>query len=158
VGNSEKMVFQSGFFNPHFAAHDILLDRLQTSEVALRGFDMEVGAPLPYLERFDARAFVGFYHYDTEGVQVANGVGVRLEAQLTSNIPAHFSIANDAIYNTTVNGGLAIHFGGPKKHHDGPRPLVERLGDRVVRDVDIAVTQKTEVNTEKAIDPATGQP
>ena len=33
-------------------------------------YGVEIGGPLPYLERWFARAFVGYYHYSNSGKKV----------------------------------------------------------------------------------------
>src|SRR5207244_10019696 len=75
------------------------------------------------------------------------GIRGRFEAALTPNISVHFSIQNEAVFDTTVNGGLAFHLGGARA---GPvcddtdlRSVEERLGQRVVRDVNIVIAQQT---------------
>ena len=64
-------------------------------EVALSGFDAEVGVVLPFLERFDARAFVGFYHFDHEIGGDANGIRGRLELTMNDRVTVHFSAQNE---------------------------------------------------------------
>src|SRR5262249_2065368 len=91
-------------------------------------------------------AYVGYYHYCAEGMQSANGIRGRLEAWVTPNVSVHFAIQNDNVFDTTVSGGVAFHFGGTRPWRDGgPRSVEEGLGQRVVRAVNIVITQQTNV-------------
>jgi hypothetical protein len=141
------------FGNPQFAGTNILLDHF--FENAMRGFDTEVGAPIPLLDRLGLRGYAGFYHYDNSNAPTINGIRGRLEARLTDNLTAHFAVQNDHVFNTTVSGGLALQWGGRRPLGSG-RSVTDRLGERVVRDTNIVVTRNAD--KEAAIDPNTGKP
>lgn len=142
----------SPFFNPRYVRTNITLDRI--FESAMGGVDVEVGRRLPILDRFEPRAYLGYYHYSNDQVQSANGIRGRLEAFLTDKVSVYAQVQNDALFNTTANGGLAIHFGGGRRVSTAALP--DRLGQRVVRDPNIILSQQT--LTAPATDPATGQP
>jgi hypothetical protein len=157
VGERRHKVFDSGPVNPQFVGNNIAVDRGQAFDVAMRGFDVEAGGPLPFLTDFDPRAYVGYYHYEGNGARSANGIRGRLEAHLSRNLSLHFAVQNDQVFDTTVNGGLALHWGG-SRGGQGPRTFTEALGQRVVRDVNIVLAKDTQTTKELAIDPVTGQP
>lgn len=141
VGPDRKLAAESFFF--YQRGNQLVLDHFQTHDVAMGGLDVEVGGPLPVLDRLAPHAFIGYYHYSAEGMPSANGIRGRLEAWLTSNISLHFAVQHDRIFDTTISGGLAWHFGGSRgQRESGPRSVEERLGQRVVRDVDIVIAQK----------------
>jgi parallel beta-helix repeat protein len=144
------------FANPVFVARNIALDRLDYYETALGGLDLEAGGRIPILRRFDPRAFVGYYHYSGSNTQSVNGIRLRGEAWLTDRVTAHVSLQNDARFDTTLYGGLAMHFGGPRQRFRGG--VVDKLGSRVVRDVNIVMGQDTYKSKELALDPKTGDP
>lgn len=145
VGDQRKVAADS--FATGIAGNQLYFQRAQLFDVAMGGLDVEVGALLPVLTELSPRAFIGYYHYSAEGMQSANGVRGRFEAWLCGNCSLHFAIQNDAVFDTTVSGGVALHFGGSRVRRDGgPRGVEERLGQRVVRDVDIVIAQKLDVH------------
>ena len=154
VGPNSSII---GYNNPTFRGSNIVLDTLV--ENALSGFDFEIGTPIPFLERWDTRAFVGHYHYAAEQGPDVSGVRVRLEANVNHNVSLYFAAQHDAVLRTTVSGGIAMNFGGRKVCRE-QRGTVDRLDARVVRDVNIVSysPQPVEANKVTALDPTTGQP
>ena len=73
----------------------------------------------------------------------------RLEAQLTQQISAHFSIQNDRVFDTTIAGGLSISFGAPayRTGNSGRASWEDVLRQRVVRDVNIVLSQSATTST-----------
>jgi hypothetical protein len=146
VGDHRKLASDTGPVIGGFAGNQVLINRLQVFDVAMSGADAEIGVRLPWLTRCNPRIYAGFYHYSAEGMHTANGIRGRFEAALTPNISVHFSIQNDAVFDTTVNGGLAFHLGGTRAAPSSDtdlRSVEERLGQRVVRDVNIVIAQQT---------------
>ncbi len=138
-----------------FVGTNVLLD--VRSAVALRGVDAEVGRQLPSLvPSMRTSAFLGLYHYSNEGARSATGVRARLESWYNEDASLHLSVQHDDLFKTTVTGGLAFHLGGVRRGARQADPLAARLGERVVRDPNVAVSQQT--NRELAIDPGTGKP
>jgi Inverse autotransporter, beta-domain len=143
VGPAHKLIAESE--TAILVGNLLIVDRLRTREVAMGGLDAEVGALLPILPQFSPRVFAGYYHYSAEGMPSVNGLRARFEAWLTQNVSLHAAIQNDTVFDTTASGGFAIHFGGARVRRDGgPRSAEERLGQRVVRDVDIVIAQQME--------------
>lgn len=124
--------------------NNFIFQRVQTVEAALGGVDIEIGGPLPVLERYWPRAYVGFYSYSADGIGVANGVRGRLQAQLGDRVSAHFVIQNDQLFGTTVSGGLAVHFGASAYRTGRGRPSWDDvLRQPVRRDVNIVIATST---------------
>ncbi len=141
VGDSQKLIGE--FTAVTDVGTQVITDRLRFFEVAMGGFDVEAGVHLPVLIKFDPRAYLGFYHYAAEGMPSVNGVRGRLEARLTENCSLHFAVENDSLFDTTVTGGLALHFGGRSSPCSRDDDWVRaRLGQRVVRDVNIVIADK----------------
>jgi len=141
VGPAHKLIAESDVGS--LVGNLLILDRFQTREVAMGGLDAEIGALLPILPQFSPRVFAGYYHYSAQGMPSVNGIRGRFEAWLTQNVSLHAAIQNDTVFDTTVSGGFAIHFGGARVRRDGgPRSAEERLGQRVVRDVNIVIAQQ----------------
>lgn len=164
VGENQKLASESVV--PAVVGSQLIFDRIRVREVAMGGLDAEFGVRLPVLTRFDSRIYAGFYHYSAEGMQSANGVRGRLEAWPCDYCSIHFAIQNDGLFDTTVNGGLALHFGARHARSDPDAGSVEsRLGQRVVRDVDIVIAQRADHDRyhfalKPAVDPpkTTGDP
>ena len=154
VGPNSSVI---GYNNPTFRGSNIVLDTL--IENALSGFDFEIGTPIPFLERWDTRAFVGHYHYAAEQGLDVSGVRVRLEANVNHNMSLYFAAQHDAVLRTTVSGGIALNFGGRKVCRE-QRGTADRLDARVVRDVNIVSynPDPEEATRVTATDPTTGQP
>jgi uncharacterized membrane protein YgcG len=144
VGPHERLAGDSGEFTVPMG-DQLLIARILTHDVAMSGADVEGGVMLPAIGCVAPRVFVGLYHYSGEGLHPANGVRARLEAWVSRNVTVHCSVQHDGLFDTTVYGGLAIHFGGADVSRnagcDPPRGIEERLGQRVVRDVNIVVAQ-----------------
>lgn len=158
IGDRRQLIADGGFVNPRFQGNTILLDRSRLFEVALRGCDFEIGTPVPGLQKWDVRAFAGGYHYSAEGTPEVNGVRGRLEANPHEMLSLFVSIQNDDVFDTTLHGGFALHFGPGRRTRSLPGGSVEqRMGDRVVRDPNIVVGTSLEVTQTVATDPTTGQ-
>ncbi|MGE3803889.1 MAG: inverse autotransporter beta domain-containing protein [Gemmataceae bacterium] len=158
IGQQRAGAGSTGFFNPQFVATNISLDRFAFFETAMNGVDTEIGRSLLVRDRLNLRGYVGFYHYSNDNVPTANGIRGRLEAWVSENLSFNFAVQNDAVFDTTVTGGLAMHLGGLPRGLRRTAPLQAKLGERVVRDPNIVVQRSEEFRRELAIDPATGAP
>jgi hypothetical protein len=145
VGPHEKLAHDTGLFSVPLGTQ-LLIARILTHDVAMGGVDLEGGVMLPAVGAVAPRVFVGGYHYSAERMPSVNGIRGRLEAWLGKGITLHFAIQHDQVFDTTVSGGIALHSGGADAQRtgreDGPRGVDERLGQRVVRDVNIVVAQR----------------
>src|SRR5262249_6706036 len=144
VGDNRKLALD---FVPvtTFVGNQLVISRTQIFDVAMSGVDAEVGVCLPWLTQFRPRVYFGYYHYSAQEKQTINGWRGRFEAAITPHVSMHFAIQNDAVFDTTVNGGLAFHLGGTPRCRDfesNYRSAEDRLGQRVVRDVNIAMIQE----------------
>lgn len=143
-----KLASDTGVVNLGTVGGNTVFGRTQIFEVARSGVEAEVGAPVPFLERIYTRAYVGFYSYGAHGVETANGVRGRIEAQLTRRVSLHFSVQNDQVFDTTVTGGLSISFGAPAFRAGSGEPTwIDILGQRVNRDVNIVISEDTATAT-----------
>ncbi|MFO0866614.1 MAG: inverse autotransporter beta domain-containing protein [Gemmataceae bacterium] len=111
-------------------------------EVAYSGLDAEVGGRLWGLDLIKTRAYVGYYMYGADEAATAHGIRGRFETDLTQRLSLHGSIQHDRVFDTTASVGIAIHFGAPAFRRGSAAPTIsERLGQRVVRDIDIVLNQ-----------------
>src|SRR4029077_14208722 len=127
------------------------------SEKALYGFDGEVGWRVPLFPAdgdFDVRVFAGGYYFTNSNVDTIAGPRGRIEARLydidflglQSRLDAQGVVQWDQPRGIQGFGGLELRIPlGAVTGSPGPKlnPLDRRMGDRVVRDVDI-VTEKTD--------------
>jgi hypothetical protein len=143
VGPHEQVASDS--FDAAIVGNQMVVDRMRIFDTAMGGVEAEVGAFLPVLPEFSPRAYVGIYHYSAEHMQSATGIRGRIEAWLGTHCSIHFAIQHDDVFNTTVSGGVALHFGGPREGCQGCRSVDERLGQRVVRDPDIVTSSRAEL-------------
>jgi hypothetical protein len=158
IGNTRNEVADSGFINPQFVGTNIALDRQRSYVTAMQGFDVEGGRQLPScVESLRTYAYLGYYHYDASGVSTVDGFRARLESWYDENVSMNLAIQNDRVFNTTITGGLSLHFGGVAKGARHANPLAAKLGNRVVRDPNIVLQGSTERSTELATDPTTGK-
>lgn len=147
---------------PRFVGTNIAFDRTRftTFESTMGGVDVEVGRRLPsFLPNVRSTAYLGFYHFSNDRVQTANGIRGRLEAWVNDNLSLHMAVQQDAVFDTTFTGGVAVHFGGGRRGSVG-YGVESRLGAPVSRQPAMVIQRKTDAarTTELALDPATGAP
>lgn len=161
LGDTEKP-FAYTAPRARFVEHLLLLDRTRFEEVAMTGFDAEVGTPLPCElgERYNVRAYAGLYHFAGDHLPDILGVSGRLEARVKPDLALRVAITNDDLFNThVVFGGTYYLPGGRAINNVAPTQSVyDRMEDQVYRTyhpiVAVARTQETQI----AADPVTGQP
>ncbi|MCI0639291.1 MAG: inverse autotransporter beta domain-containing protein [Gemmataceae bacterium] len=159
VGPQRFSFGSTGSVTPQFVGTNIAFDRVVRLESTMGGADIELGRQLPAaLASVRNSAYLGFYHYSNDLVQTANGVRGRLEGWIGENVSLHLAVQNDAVFDTTVTGGVGLHWGGVRTVDRQVDPLAAKLGERVVRDPNIVIQRKDALSRELAIDPATGQP
>ena len=139
------VLIDRGIINNNFT-----VQRLQATEHALGGLDTEIGGPLPVLERYIPRAYLGYYTYSSEGIDVTHGIRGRLEAQLSQRASLHFAIQHDRLFDTTVSAGITIHLGAPayRTGNTGRASWADVLTQRVQRDVNIVITESSSSSTQ----------
>ena len=148
VGAGHRLIGDTGVVNQGIANNNFIFQQTQTIEFARGGGEVELGGRIPGLDRFAVRAYGGFYTYSAEGAPTANGARGRLEAQLSERVSLHFAVQNDAVYNTTVTGGLAISFGAPAyRRGTGRASWEDVLHQRVYRDINIVIDRTTTTTT-----------
>jgi hypothetical protein len=125
-------------------------------ESPLEGLNAEIGVLIPGLERFEVRAFAGYYHYLNPFGTDYDGVKARLEAHLTRGIIAgveywddqklmggHWTGEISATLPFTIGNlfqGKNPFEGAEDVLKPGPREFCERMSDMVVRSHRIKTT------------------
>lgn len=123
-------------------------------EQAMNGFDGEVGLriPTPGVNNFEARVFAGGYHFSRSGAQKVAGPRGRFEVRLLdiinpgSRLTLGVEVSHDKVRKTNVFGhiGLRIPMNWSASGGKAPQGLQSRLMDKVIRDVDIVTSPRTE--------------
>lgn len=148
VGPSQRLIGDTGPVFQGIVNNNLVFQQQKTTEFAYSGLDAEAGILLPFLERYAPRAYLGAYSYWTPQTTTTYGARGRLEAQLSERIALHFSIQHDKVFDTTVTGGLAIHFGAPAfRRGTGVPSWSDVLQQRVHRDVNVVINQGTTTTT-----------
>lgn len=147
---------------PRFLGTNIAFDRTRVSqfESSMGGVDVEVGRRLPnFFPNVRSTAYLGFYHFSNDRVQTANGIRGRLETWVNDNLSLHMGVQQDAVFDTTFTGGVAFHFGGPRRGSGG-YGVESRLAAPVSRQPAMVIQRKNQSTrtSELAVDPATGAP
>ncbi len=88
-----------------FAGNNILFDQIRTSGYALKGFDMEIGAPvgIEFARQFDMRAYAGFYRFDHPDLDSLWGWKARLEANVAKYLDLNLALTDDKTFDTRVS-------------------------------------------------------
>jgi trimeric autotransporter adhesin len=156
IGTSKQEVAES-LSNWQFEKNNLLLDIQRRSQVALAGFDLEVGGKLIGLGKGDLRGYGGLYYYSGEGVDGALGIKGRLEAYPTENFRLGLMVQHDPIFDTRVVLNASVDLGGNSRQV-GKEDIKTQITQTVQRIPTIAIASQTENIQEVAINPKTGKP
>ncbi|MGF1496159.1 MAG: right-handed parallel beta-helix repeat-containing protein [Elainellaceae cyanobacterium] len=124
----------------------------QVQEIALSGFDAEVGVKVLDWNDGDGdlRGQAGLYFYDAEDVDSTVGWRVGLEVRPVQNIVLGVTVQEDDLFGTNVIGSVTLTF--PRVRPRGPVPedieLVARLGEPVRRVPSIAIETQEDIEIE----------
>ncbi|MEO0488123.1 MAG: right-handed parallel beta-helix repeat-containing protein [Cyanobacteria bacterium J06659_2] len=116
---------------------------IRIEDIALSGFDAEVGARLARWNEGngDLRGFAGFYFYDATRVDSTLGWRVGLEVRPVQNIILGVNAQGDEIFGNNIVGSIAFEFPRtrPKRPVSDELEMIARLGESVRRTSSIAV-------------------
>jgi hypothetical protein len=124
-----------------FSGNLILFDQIRTLGTPMRGLDHELGVPLPgrFAEQTDARAYVGWYHFQADGVPNAWGWKGRLQADVLPNLSLGLEVTNDQVFDTNVIFSAAISYGGYRQPDDQPATQFGRMTTPINRQYNVVV-------------------
>ncbi len=124
-------------------------DHFERLEVALEGFNAEIGVNLPVCKHTEIRLFGGYYHYDNPFGGDFNGFKARLEARLLRGVIANVEYWDDAYLmggHWTASVSASVPFsiynlvtgrnpfeGAAESFKTGQRDFKSRLGEMVER-------------------------
>ena len=144
-----------------FSGHHLLVDQQKTVLNALRGFDTEIGFPIPgaIAERHDLRFFGGGYWFEGDKVQAFGGWKGRFQANVVPNVAINLQVSNDPQFKTNVVFGATWSFGGYKQPEDVRKTQFNRMTTPVQRQYNMVVGQTHELEKNVlVINPSTNKP
>lgn len=175
-----KHHLSSSISNPRLMGNNIVFDEFRLFDTAMQGFDVEVGVPLPILDRYGFRAYAGWYRYEADQGALLTGARMSLLLQATKNVELQVTWNNDDRFGSTTLLGGTIRFGGRRNPYDNTsgcgvnvaaingcdpcrprssRPMQDLLTRPVRRSDRIVVTRTNYTGTsDPARDAATKQP
>ncbi len=133
--------------NPYFGGFNILVDRTRIFESNYRGFDTEVGGPLPLLGRYGARGYMGLYRWSSGSDESTTGWKARVETHVTDDVMVGVSVSDDSLFgtNTWLNIVLTLPDGRPEKWFR-PQTMRQRLNGSVRRNNRVVVNRRRQVD------------
>ncbi|MDA0831721.1 MAG: right-handed parallel beta-helix repeat-containing protein [Planctomycetota bacterium] len=139
---------------PTFQGMNIMFNRLRMIETAYKGFDGEVGGPMPVLGRYGFRGYLGAYYLDGNGDRSAGGVKVRVDANITEDWQMSVSVADDRVFGTNVwmNVVLSLPDGRPSQFFRQPT-VQQRLAASLQRTYRVQTHIQAKRDTSPAINP-----
>jgi len=135
-------------------------------EVAMTGFDVEVGATIARLgETGDIRGYAGLYYYNALGSDEILGWRTRLEVRPTDTLSLGLSVQDDANFGSNVVLSVAANFPGNRSRGSTSKNRVlARMEESVARQANIVVDKQFESELSKesftvlATNPKTNEP
>ena len=103
----DKQIGPSIFTDPYFQGNNVQFSSLTPTMIAMDGGDVEVGAAIPGLQRFNTRLYGGYYYFDSPLTDEVSGFRGRLQAAITPDLVGQVIVQNDKLYDTSVVFSLA---------------------------------------------------
>jgi len=121
-------------------------------EESMRGGDIEVGFRLPHFERVESRIYFAGYTFSGKDIAgTTSGGRIRAEVRPRQDIVLGLAHQRDSMFGRATFLELRYAFGKAPKR--GPRTLADRMTDPWQRDIDVAVSPRTE-----STNPLLGEP
>jgi len=131
--------------NARYAGRNLWLDGLRAQ--ALKGFDAEVGGPLPLLEQL-VKGFIGVYHFQNEGSEDVWGVQGRFEARVNHQLRLHLALTHDGTFGNMAVLGVGLYWPSlARDRNDGQFFVADRFSEPVQRNQNIVVAKQQELTT-----------
>lgn len=144
-----------------FTGHNLLVNQAKLVADALRGFDAEIGVPLPgrAAMRQDLRVFGGGYYFQGDQISTFGGWKARIQGNVTPNIQLGLQVSSDQQFHTNVVFNASWSFGGYKQMADEVKTQYSRMTTPVVRSYNMIVGLTTQVLTGVTVlNPTTNTP
>jgi len=161
IGEREQevsLVFDNG--SQEFIGNNIQFDQIRTFGYNLSGFDMMFGTPVPteFAQRYDMRAYAGFYGFSHPEIDDTWGWSMKLEANALKYLDMNLNLTHDDTFDTRVTFNASWTF-DPRREYGGQRTVWDRM---MLPPSRLYTVPKAEVQTFEndviAINPETGNP
>lgn len=144
-----------------FSDDHLVYDLVRTSFVAMRGYDFELGVPLPteFARQHGLRIYGGTYLFETEdkGTTI-NGWSGRVQANLIAGLDAAVQVTHDDFYQTRAFASISWTFGPLHPSQLKRSNAFGRIGEHVTRNYTVLAPQHVELEHTLAANPQTGTP
>ena len=160
VGETRSLVASRSSAAAQFVGNNLVFDRRQDFQVALRGVDLEAGVPLLPLGSGFVWGYVGAYYYRGDDFPGFAGARGRLVARPQENVEVNLTVQSDSEFGTRAWVGLGLTYPAQPatRQANNTVNLAARIAEPIERLVSVVVTEQTVVKQEVAINPLTGQP
>lgn len=134
-GTDSNVIGQSLVGSPFFAGSGMFINQRTATESAFKGFDAEIGGPLPLLGRYGISGYVGGYWFDSDTDDTAAGPRVRFEANVTDSFRVNVTASKDDVFGTNAWVGFQMTLpDGRARRWFRPTPVEDRMLMTVNRD------------------------
>ncbi len=145
-----------------FAGNQIVYTGARSFGAAMKGFDLELGLPLPteLARKHNLSITPGTYMFFGDAAPDIYGYKLRAEGSITSNVAMQVEMTEDDTFGTTVMLGIEFVLPGGSRHQD-PSDTSSRIRtDQFVhRNYNVIVSKQADLQPGlTAINPATGLP
>lgn len=144
------------FSDPTYVGYNIQLTQLSQYQVAMKGFDAEVGGALPKLGDY-VRAYFGVYNFQGQGSPQAWGWKTRFESHVTDRMRLYLTVSDDQVFDTNVVFGAAFFFPGSSARRV-PRydSFVNKMDEPIIRNEAVVVNNHSATSTVNATNIVSG--
>ncbi|UUO06785.1 hypothetical protein M4951_00390 [Blastopirellula sp. J2-11] len=146
----------SGFLDPTYVGYNIQLTQLTQYEVAMKGFDAELGGALPHVGDY-LRAYLGTYNFQGSGSPQAWGWKTRFESHVTDRMRFYLTVSDDQVFDTNVVFGAAFFFpGSSARRVPQYDSYVNKMDEPIIRNEAVVVNKISQSQLVNATNTVTG--
>jgi hypothetical protein len=161
IGDFEKD-YRIAVQDQHFAGNQIIYTGARSFGEAMKGFDLELGIPLPteLARTHNISITPGTYMFFGDAAPDIYGYKVRAEGNVVPNLAMQVEMTSDDTFGTTVMLGIEFVLpGGSRLEDPGDTSSKIRTDQFVHRNYNIIVSRQNDLRPGMtAISPATGRP
>ena len=121
-----------------------------TREVPLRGFDVEAGFRIPYLQDYPTWLHASYYNFGQGEDVDLDGVRLRAETDVSDHIRLGYEYSHDNIRNTNHFFDVRLRIPLQQEKYTRPKGIYRYMQEPIVRDIDVVTNPKAQASkTEK---------
>lgn len=158
-GDTHNTLNSSISGTPSFINNFIFLNRFINQETAFKGFDAEMGGPMPFIGRYGVNAYVGGYFFVGRQVGNVTGISARVQGQVNEDVTIGAQVTHDSVFDTNaqVQVTLTLPDGSPSRWLRQPK-VRDRMLSQVIRNYRVVAHDETVAVSEVAINPNDNRP